>query len=110
MDRNHTLARVQLAGVSVSGSGVEKGRHTIDPRTGAPAQGKIAAWSIAPDAARADAISTAFMVMTPDEVRGYCMDHPRVRALLIMQGDETGSGERITPIGEWKQGELVDLT
>jgi len=110
MDRSHTLARVPLAGVSVSGSGMEKGRHIIDPRTGAPAQGKIATWSIAPNAARADAISTAFMVMTPDEVRDYCLDHPEVRALLIMQGDETGSGERIVTAGEWKQGELVDLT
>ncbi|MCX5645635.1 MAG: FAD:protein FMN transferase [Phycisphaerae bacterium] len=109
-DRSHTLARVLLAGVSVSGSGVEQGRHIIDPRTGAPAQGKIATWSIAPDAARADAVSTAFMVMTPEEVRDFCADHPQVRALLIMQGDKTGSGERIVPAGEWKQGELVDLT
>lgn len=106
-DRSHTLARVSLAGVSVSGSGVEQGRHIIDPRTGVPAQGKIATWSIAPDAARADAVSTAFMVMTPEEVRDFCADHPQVRALLIMPGAEPGSAERIVTAGQWKQGELI---
>ena len=72
-----------------------------------PAQGKIATWSIAPDAARADALSTAFMVMTPEEVRDYCADHPQVRALLILHGDEPGSAEQIVTAGQWKQGELV---
>jgi thiamine biosynthesis lipoprotein len=106
-DRRRTLARVSLKGVSVSGSGLEKGRHTIDPRTGEPAEGKIATWSIAPDAARADAISTAFMVMTPNEVSDYCADHPQVRGLLIMQGDSGDSTERVMPVGRWNKGELV---
>jgi thiamine biosynthesis lipoprotein len=109
-DRRRTLARVLLQGVSVGGSGVEQGRHIIDPRTGAPAEGKIAAWAIAPDAARADAISTAFMVMTPDEVRAYCADHPTVRALLVVQGGNAGeSAEQIVPAGDWPPGELVGL-
>lgn len=106
-DRRRTLARVALAGASVSGSGVEKGRHIIDPRTGQPAEGKSATWSLAPDAARADALSTAFMIMTPDEVKGYCADHPQVRALLVVP--ESDSAERIIPTGEWKPGELVEL-
>jgi thiamine biosynthesis lipoprotein len=109
-DRRRTLARVQLAGASISGSGVEKGRHIIDPRTGEPAEGKSATWSIAPDAARADALSTAFMIMTSEEVKNYCADHPQVRALLVIQGQEAGSTEQIIPAGEWKQGELVDPT
>ena len=107
-DRRRTLARVMLQGVSVGGSGVEQGRHIIDPRTGEPAEGKIAAWAIAPDAARADAISTAFMVMTPDEVRAYCVEHPSVRALLVTGGDTSGEpDECIVPAGEWGTGELV---
>ena len=109
-DRRRTLARVQLAGASVSGSGVEKGRHIIDPRTGEPAEGKSATWSIAPDAARADALSTAFMIITPDEVKDHCAGHPQVRALLITQGREAESIGRIIPAGEWPPGELVDLT
>ena len=109
-DRRRTLARVQLAGASVSGSGVEKGRHIIDPRTGEPAEGKGATWSIASDATRADALSTAFMIMTSDEVKNYCVGHPQVRALLVTQGHDAESTEQIIPAGEWKQGELVDLT
>jgi thiamine biosynthesis lipoprotein len=109
-NRRRTLARVQLAGASVSGSGVEKGRHIIGPRTGAPADGQSASWSLAPDAARADALSTAFMIMTPDEVKDYCAEHPRVRALLVVPTNEAGLAERIIPAGEWKPGELVSLT
>ena len=109
-DRRRTLARVQLAGASVSGSGVEKGRHIIDPRTGEPAEGKSATWSIAPDATHADALSTAFMIMTPDEVKGYCTGHPHVRALLITQGRGADSAEQILPAGDWKPGELIGLT
>ena len=85
---------------------MEKGRHIIDPRTATPAQGKIATWAIAPDAARGDAISTAFMVMTPEEVRDFCAEHPQVRALLILHRDEPGSAEQIVTAGQWKQGEL----
>jgi len=109
-DRRRTLARVPLVGASVSGSGVEKGRHIIDPRTGEPAEGKSATWSIAPDATRADALSTAFMIMTAEEVKAYCVDHPRVRALLVIGGAGTGLTEQIVPAGDWKPGELVGLT
>jgi thiamine biosynthesis lipoprotein len=107
-DRRRTLARLELAGTSVSGSGVEQGRHIIDPRTGEPAEGKIAAWAIASEAARADALSTAFMVMSPDEVRDYCAVHPEVRALLIMPSEQPGSAEQIMAAGGWGLGELAE--
>ena len=107
-DRRRTLARLPLERVSVSGSGVEQGRHIIDPRTGQPTQGKIGTWSVAPDAGRADALSTAFMVMTPEEVRDYCTHHSEVRALLIVQNDGPGQpSERILSAGGWKPGELI---
>jgi len=107
-DRSRTLARLQLACRSVSGSGVEKGHHIIDPRTGRPIGGKLAAWSIASEAARTDALSTAFMVMTPDEAKDYCRKYPAVRGLLITQGgDTTGETEQIVPIGIWEAGELI---
>jgi thiamine biosynthesis lipoprotein len=106
LDRRRTLVRLELEHVAVSGSGVEKGPHIIDPRRGEPVRSKIAAWSIASDAARADALSTAFMLMTPDETASYCAQHPRVRALLIVQEDRPGSAERILPVGRWNAGEL----
>lgn len=106
--RDRALARLQLERISVSGSGLEKGPHIIDPRSGRPVAGKIATWSAAPDAARADCLSTAFMVMTPEEVADYCADHPGVRSLIIMPGDpKAGSPERILSAGAWKPGELV---
>jgi thiamine biosynthesis lipoprotein len=107
-NRKRTLARLDLAHVAVSGSGLEKGSHIIDPRLGRPIEGKLAAWSIAPDAARADALSTAFMVMTSEQVRDYCATHPGVRGMLIVQtGDDTGPTEAILPVGDWQEQELA---
>ena len=108
-NRNRTLARLELERVAVSGSGVEKGRHIIDPRIARPVEGKLAAWSMAPDAARADALSTAFMVMKPGETEDYCAEHPTVRGLLIVQEQaEPDAAERIMPVGRWRPGELIE--
>jgi thiamine biosynthesis lipoprotein len=107
-NRSRSLARLELECIAVSGSGLEKGPHIIDPRSGRPVERKIATWSIAPDAARADALSTAFMVMRPEEVEAYCADHPAARSLIIVPADpQTGSPERIVSAGAWKPGELI---
>lgn len=99
------LARLDLRNAAVSGSGVQKGGHIIDPRVARPIEGKIAAWSVTPDAATGDALSTAFMVMTVDEVRDYCAPRPAVAGLLIVPAD--GTSERIVAVGPWRQEELV---
>ena len=102
-NRKHTLARPCLQGRAVSGSGLQKGRHIIDPRTGRPVKGKRAAWACGPDAATADALSTAFMVMTPDEVEKYCLRHPDVMAMLILQEqDKKTRKDRILRFGPWE--------
>jgi thiamine biosynthesis lipoprotein len=76
--------RVLLHNRALSGSGTEvKGRHVLDPRTGSPAKGHLAAWVSHPSAALADALSTAFMAMSQKEVHRYCRDHTDVWALLI---------------------------
>ena len=73
-----------LSGRALSGSGTEvKGQHVIDPKTGRPAQGHVAAWALHPSAAEADALSTAFMVMDTSEVENYCRRHPEVWALVV---------------------------
>ncbi len=70
---------------AVSGSGTEvKGKHIIDPRTGKPAKGHLAAWVSHPSAAVSDALSTAFMVMKTKEVRAFCDSHPEIWALVII--------------------------
>jgi len=105
-DRRRLLARLELKRGAVSGSGVEKGQHIIDPRVARPIEGKIAAWSLTPDAATGDALSTAFMIMTPEEVKEYCTGHPPIRALLIVP-TETG-GEQVIAAGPWRAQELLD--
>lgn len=83
LEQDATLQTVQLpGGRALAGSGTEgHGRHIIDPRTGRPAPSR-AAWAAAPGAAHADGLSTAFMVMGPDEVAGYCERQPAHAAML----------------------------
>ncbi len=108
-NRDRTLACLELERVAVSGSGVEKGRHIIDPRIARPVEGKLAAWSMAPDATCADALSTAFMVMTAEEVEEYCAEHPTVRGLLVVPGQAPPDvAECVRPVGRWKSGELME--
>ena len=77
------------AALGTSGAGeqfvVQDGRrygHVIDPRTGWPADGILSASVVASDAARADALSTAFLVGGLDLARRYCGEHPDVLALI----------------------------
>jgi len=97
-----TLVKLNLANRTLGGSGLQKGRHIIDPRSGRPAEAKIAAWSSAPDAATADALSTAFMVMSPDEIKKYCSRHLDVQAMIILQDEgKEPQGQKILQFGSW---------
>ncbi len=72
-ERRHvTLCRGAL---SASGVGV-KGYHVVDPRTRRPARRRVRTWARAATAAEADALSTALMIMTPEQVARYCRDWP----------------------------------
>lgn len=57
--------------------------HILDPRTGWPAEGIASATVVAPTAAEADALSTAFFILGIDGTRQYCEQHPEVGALLL---------------------------
>jgi len=75
--------RVLLRDRALSGSGTEvKGAHIVDPRTDRPAAGHAAAWASHPSAAASDALSTAFMVMSMEEVANFCGRHPAIWALV----------------------------
>lgn len=79
--RRHVALR--YAALSTSGTG-EKGRHVADPRTGRPAEG-TRAWARAATATLADALSTAFLAMTPRQITQCCRQWPeagRVQAHL----------------------------
>ena len=77
-DRTRLLAHAALSG---SGTAVQ-GSHLIDPRTGAPAVRVTRAWALAPTAALADALSTAFFVWTDAEVAAFCAERPEIGAAL----------------------------
>jgi len=78
---------LHLAHLGFSGSGTAaQGAHIIDPRSGKPVADRFRAWAEAPTAAEADALSTAFMVMTHAEIEAFIHGHPRVSAYL--QGAE----------------------
>jgi len=106
-DRKQTLAYLYLQARAVSGSGLQKGQHIIDPRTGKPVESKRAAWACAADAATADALSTAFMVMTPEQIKQYCSQHPQVQAMIILKDKGKGiQRDKTLHFGPW---DLHDL-
>jgi len=99
-----TIARVQLCHRALSSSGVRKGQHIIDPRTGRPVDAKLAAWSSARDAATADALSTAFMIMDVGEIERYCSTHSDATSLLILgPGGEGSKADQIVQFGPWSE-------
>jgi len=91
-DRGKILRRFELHSEAMGASGLEKGSHIFDPRTGGPVRDRIAAWVLGPDAATADALSTAFMVMEPEDVRTYCSGRPELQALVMIK-EGTGEGD-----------------
>jgi thiamine biosynthesis lipoprotein len=59
--------------------------HILDPRTGWPAEGILSASVLAPTAAAADALATAFYILGVEKTRAYCETHADISALLIAQ-------------------------
>ena len=67
--------------------------HILDPRSGWPADQVLAATVVAPTAALADALSTAFYVGGLQLAEAYCRAHAEIAALLVTPGDRSGSIE-----------------
>jgi thiamine biosynthesis lipoprotein len=84
--RSRCEIRLARAAVSASGLAVQ-GPHLINPRTGRPATRATRVWARADTAAVSDALSTAFFVMSDEEVRGFVADHPDVAAVLVAGDD-----------------------
>ena len=88
------LSMVRLTGEALATSGgyhrplTMGGRnvsHILDPRTGQPASKVISASAIAPDCASADALSTAFSVLTPPQSVALADSLPNVACLIVEQ-------------------------
>jgi thiamine biosynthesis lipoprotein len=107
INRKEILARPNLQGLALGSSGLKKGQHIIDPRTNQPVKSKLAAWSSAPHAATADALSTAFMVMSPDEIEQYCSKHPDIMVMVMLQEmDKKTQKNKILRFGSQNNREL----
>lgn len=57
--------------------------HILDPRTGYPARGLRSATAVTANATLADALSTALMVLGPEDGLALATELPRVEALLV---------------------------
>lgn len=103
--RSNILGYVHLKDSALSGSGLEQGSHIIDPRNAKPVKHKLAAWAGASDAATADALSTAFMVMSAEEIEEYCLAHVNTLAVVVVEG-ESGD-EKVLHFGDGKGAEFL---
>ena len=94
------------AGVQFFEAGGRRYGHVIDPRTGWPAEGVLTATVVAPTAAEADALSTAFYVMGPGGASEYCAAHRAVRAVLVCPSDARPGDVDVhrlnLPEGRWR--------
>lgn len=77
------LDTVFLKGEGLGGSGIKKGRHIIDPRACVPVEGRRAAWVLSDSATKSDALSTACMVMSAEEITKYAAIDPRLWAITV---------------------------
>jgi thiamine biosynthesis lipoprotein len=90
--RQRVLKRVYLRDRALGTSAatfqhlIHQGRklgHVLDPRTGWPAGTLESASVLAPSAAVADALSTAFFVGGLEVAQAYCDVHPEITAVLL---------------------------
>lgn len=70
--------------------------HVIDPRTGYPADQVLSVTVLAPNAATADALATAFFVMGVEESLELCSTHPELAAVFLVLGDRAGDIRIVT--------------
>lgn len=95
---DNSAYRYWLEHCSLSGSGVAvKGEHIFDPRTGEAVRQRNRAWAITDSAAESDALSTACMVLTENEMVECLAGNPDWLVLLNDQTEWRHLGERALP-------------
>ena len=98
---SRVLARLSVRQTALGASGLRKGDHIVDPRTGDPVRGRRAAWVTVPRprepasdtgskqqhraaaAAVTDALTTACMLLRRDEIEALCRNSPGVEAWIL---------------------------
>jgi thiamine biosynthesis lipoprotein len=100
-DPSRVLARLSVRQTALGASGVRKKDHIVDPRSGDPARGRLASWvavarpPAAPNggprmapATVADALTTAFMLLSVEEIHELCARTPAVEAWILPDDDQ----------------------
>jgi hypothetical protein len=83
-DDESILTTLSLRDVALGSSGLSvKGKHILDPRTGLAIEGNLASWCLSASAARADAFSTALMVMNAEEITNLQRTVPEVSGVVL---------------------------
>ena len=91
------LARLQMAHQSLSCSGLQRGHHIINPATGQLVTDKRAVWLLSPYfAAKADALTTAFMVMPAEAITRFAQSDPKI-CIMVMSADAAKEPLRFGP-------------
>jgi thiamine biosynthesis lipoprotein len=109
------LRHLSVRQTALGASGVRKKDHIVDPRTRQPVRGRLAAWVVIarPEpassdvdegdgprisaAAVADALTTAFMLLSSDEIAGLCRESPGLEAWIL--GEEAAGEPRLRQFG-----------
>jgi len=89
-DRRFATLLLRDGSMSTSGSNIQYFRHAgrryghiLDPRTGWPAEQVLSVTVLAPNAAEADSLSTAFYVMGLENTLQWCDNHPEIGVLIV---------------------------
>jgi thiamine biosynthesis lipoprotein len=115
-DRSRRLGKIRLrdAGLSTSGSAEQffeyagkRYGHVLDPRSGRPVEGVAMVAVVAPSAAQAEGLSTAFFVMGPGWAADYAERHGDVGAVLVSADGELMlmGNHHFVPVGVDQNGE-----
>jgi thiamine biosynthesis lipoprotein len=92
VNRDGDLMRLSLRDQGMGTSGIaeqyfevngHRYGHILDPRTGQPPGHNLTAVAVAPTAALADALATAFFVMTLKAVEAFCEENREIGAIVV---------------------------
>ena len=109
---SQVFTRLSMRQAALSASGVRKGEHIRDPRSGERARGRLAAWAALPrpaprtsadaaaasgprlaPAAVADALTTAFMLLTIEEIAAICAGSPGLEAWVLADAGSAAASD-----------------
>jgi thiamine biosynthesis lipoprotein len=77
------ISQFALKDFSISGSGIKKGIHIIDPLTKQPVMNKTGTWALSKSAAVSDALSTAFIILDNNIIKEICDENEDIYALAL---------------------------